>query len=202
MASRLIRRACTVVALLSPPSAAALVLIAGASSPGLSPITFTISRLAAPGMPAAFISELGIVIAAFGCFALSAVEPRSRWALLMVGGALVLAAFFRYDPTSERLTLVHRVFTGIAVIGLVAAPLVYGRMSLLVGAGTLVLLASGLALLATPFDAWGLWERCLLAIPLAWMTAVSAHKLRTDRAIVSSAETASVAAASARSAGS
>lgn len=177
LANRLIDRFCTVVAVLAPPSAAAIVLVAGASTPGYSALTFTISRQAAAGMPFAFPIELGILITAFGCFALSAIEPRSRWMLTVAGGALVLAAIFRYDPTSERLTLVHRLFTAIAVVGLVVAPLGYGRISFIVGTAELALLVSGLALLATPFDAWGLWERSLLAFPLAWMTAVAARRL-------------------------
>ena len=187
----------------APPAAAAVVLAAEASTPQYSAVTFTISRLAAPGMPEALAIELAILIAAAGCFALAAVEPRSRWALVVGGAALVLAAVFRYDPLSVRMTLVHRAFTAIAVVALVAAPLVHGRrLGRAIAGGELALLAPAPALLATSFDAWGLWERCLLALPLAWMTATSFQCLRVARARVSNDETPSAAVAASISNGS
>ena len=55
------------------------------------------------------------------------------------------------------------------------------------GIGELGMLVIGLALLATPFDAWGAWERVLLAIPLAWMVLLSAS-LRPTAAMIPSTE--------------
>ena len=187
----------------APPVAAALVLAAEASTPQYSAVTYTISRLAAAGMPEALPIELAIVIAAAACFALAALEPRSRWPLVAGGTALVLAAVFRYDPLSLRMTLVHRAFTAIAVVALVVAPLAHGRrLGRAIAAGELALLAPAPALLATSFDAWGVWERCLLALPLAWMTATSFQCLRVARTRVSSEETASAEVAASMSNGS
>ncbi len=188
------------IGLAAPPASAALVLAAEASTPQYSAVTFTISRLAAQGMPEALPIELAILTAAAACFALAAVEPRSRWALVAGGVALVLAALFRYDPSSVRMTLVHRAFTAIAVVALVVAPLVHGRrLGRAIAAGELALLAPAPALLATSFDAWGLWERCLLALPLAWMTATSFQCLRATRTRVSSEEMPSAALAASSS---
>src|SRR5207247_431619 len=69
----------------------------------------------------------------------------------------------------------------------------YGRISLVLGAVELGTLAVGLALLATPFGAWGAWERWLLAVTLAWMlwlalAIVSRHEKASARtASISSA---------------
>ena len=187
----------------APLAAAALVLAAEASTPQYSAVTFTVSRLAAPGMPEALPIELAILIAAAACLALAAIEPRSRWVLVAGGTALALAAVFRYDQLSVRMTLVHRAFTAIAVVALVVAPLVHGRrLGRAIAAGELALLALAPALLATSFDAWGLWERCLLALPLAWMTVTSFQYLRSARTRVSSEETASAAVAASMSSGS
>ena len=187
----------------APPAAAALVLAAEASTPQYSAVRFTISRLAAPGMPEAVEIELAIVIAAAACLALAAADPRSRWALVVAGASLVFAAVFRYDPLSVRMTLVHRAFTAIAVVALVVAPLAHGRrLGRAVAAGELALLVPAPALLATSFDAWGLWERCVLALPLAWMTATSFQCLRVARTRVSSEEMASAAVAASISNGS
>ena len=196
------RRIAAAIGVAAPPAAAALVLAAEASTPQYSAVTFTISRLAAPGMPQALLMEVAILLAAAACIALAAVEPRSRWALVVAGAALVLAAAFRYDALSVRMTLVHRAFTAIAVVALVAAPLAHGRrLSRAVAAGELAVLAPAPALLATSFDAWGLWERCLLALPLAWLAATSFQTLRAARATVSSEEMPSAAVAASSSNG-
>src|SRR2546429_8432789 len=70
-----------------------------------------------------------------------------------------------------------RFASAVAVIGLTVAPLAlaraYGPVSLAVGVAEVTMLVSGLVLLATSFDAWGAWERLLLAIPLAWMVLIA-----------------------------
>ena len=45
-----------------PPIAAAVVVIAGAMSPGYDPLTRTISRLAVPGMAAAGAVDVAIIL--------------------------------------------------------------------------------------------------------------------------------------------
>ena len=59
-----------------------------------------------------------------------------------------------------------------ADLELTAAPLAlgrtYGRMSLILGTAELGVLGVGLVLLTTSFAAWGAWERCLLALALAF----------------------------------
>lgn len=147
-------------------------------------------------MPRALPVELAILTVALGCIALGVVESGRRWALVVAGAALVLAATFRYEPASAELTLVHRLFAGIAVSGIVVASFLHGRFSRALGAAELALIAATPALVATPFDAWGLWERCLLGLQLAWMTGVSARSFRVAWMRVSTDEIASATTAS------
>jgi hypothetical protein len=198
----MMRRTCAAIAIAGPFVAAATVLIAEASTPQYSAITYTVSRLAAPGMPRAGAIEFAILITALACFALGAVDPQSRRPLAVAGAALLLAAIFRYAPSSTAMTLVHRMWTAVALAAFVVAPLIHGRFSRAVAGAEIALLVAAPLLLATQFDAWGLWERCLLAIPLGWMTVVAVHSLRAERTIVSSDEMISAAAASFSSTGS
>jgi len=93
---------------LAPPAAAVVVLVAGRLTPGYDPLARTISRLAEPGLPAAFLVELTIAVVGFALVALAiALGPGSRAgrALLAVAGAgLLVAATIRLDPTSASAT--------------------------------------------------------------------------------------------------
>jgi len=161
----------------SPPLAVVIVFVAGALTPGYDPMSRTVSRLAVPGMAAAAAVDMSIALIALTCFGLALGLTRGaklgRIALAASGGALFGAAIVHLDPSSAGATAVHRLASALAVVGLTVAPLalarVYGPVSFVVGVAEVVVLLIGLGLLATSFDAWGAWERLLLAIPLAWM---------------------------------
>jgi hypothetical protein len=208
VAYRLIRRICAWFGVVSPPLAVVLVLVAGAITPGYDPATRTVSRLAVPGMPEAWMAEVAIGLIAVSCFALASAQQGSRisrWALVVAGGALIGAALVRLDPASTTSTAAHRIATGLAIVSLTIAPLAaarsYGRVSLGIGLAEIAALSVG-ALLPTSFSAWGLWERCLLVLPLAWIMVVSARLLvLNERKIVSADETMSANIASLSSTG-
>jgi len=184
-----------VIGIASPLAAVAAVIVAGALTPGYDAMSRTVSRLAVPGAWAAAVVDVSIALIALTCFALAlTLGPNvlaGRIALAVSGVALGGAAMVHLDPGSAGATALHRSFSAIAMLGLTAAPLtlarVYGSLSLVVGIAELGMLVIGLALLATPFDAWGAWERVLLAIPLAWMVLLSAS-LRPTAAMIPSTE--------------
>jgi hypothetical protein len=161
----------------SPPLAVVIVFVAGALTPGYDPMSRTVSRLAVPGMAAAAAVDMSIALIALTCFGLAFGLTRGatlgRIALAVSGGALFGAAIVHLDPSSAGATTVHRLTSALAVVGLTVAPLAlaraYGPVSFAVGVAEVAMLVIGLGLLATSFDAWGAWERLLLAIPLAWM---------------------------------
>jgi hypothetical protein len=184
-----------VLGIASPPAAAAAVIVAGSLTPGYDAMSRTVSRLAVPGVWAAAVVDMSIALVAVTCFALALnLGPNllaGRIALSVSGVALGGAAIVHLDPGSAGATALHHSFSAIAVLGLTAAPLIlaraYGSLSLVIGVAELGMLVIGLALLATPFDAWGAWERVLLAIPLAWMVLLSA-RLRPTAAMIPSTE--------------
>lgn len=191
------------VAIVSPPIAALTVVVAGALTPGYDPVARTISRLATPGMPFAQPVDAAICLVACSCLATAAALERGalagRLALVLAGCAFVATAIIHLDPTSTQATLLHRIASGVAVAGLTVGQLVlartYGRISLLVGLAEVAMLAIALVLLALPFEAWGSWERALLALALAWIVFTAATMPSTD-------EIASASAASLSSSGS
>jgi hypothetical protein len=203
------------IGLLGPSVAVGLVVTAGFLTPGYDPMRRTVSRLAVSGQPAASVAELGICLVGFAAIALAiALGPGSyggRSLLAIAGGGLLLVAVWRLDPGSSSARVEHWSATGIAMAGLAGAPLAfgrtlrrigaeaYGRISLAFGAGEVGLLLVGLALLPTTFAAWGLWERCLLTLPIVWMLAMSWRVVRTNRIKVSTDDTVNAAAASQRS---
>jgi len=156
-------------------------LVAGAVSPGYDPMLRTVSRLAVPGMPAAAAVDMSIGLIGLACFGLASGlargAPVGRIALTVSGVAFLGAAMVHLDPASVGATAMHRVASALAVVGLTVAPLAlaraYGQVSFAVGVAELAMLVIGLGLLATSFDAWGAWERLLLAIPLAWMVLIA-----------------------------
>lgn len=170
----------------APPVAAALVLAGGLMTPGYDPFARTISRLAEPGLPAAFGVELAISFVGVALVALSiGLGPGSwigRGLLALAGASLLVAAAIRLDPTSAAATTEHRLATTVAMLALTGAPLAfaasYGRISLAFGAAEVGMLVVGLALLPTTFADWGAWERCFLALPMGWMVFISARLLR------------------------
>lgn len=190
------RRIAAFIGLVSPPLAIVLVVVAGATTPDYDPATRTVSRLAVPGMPEAWMVEVAICLIAVSCFALSFALDRSpivRWATVVAGAALIGAAMVRLDPASTTSTATHRIATGVAILGLTIAPLAaarsYDRVSFGIGLAEIAALLLGLALLPTSFSAWGLWERCLLLLPLAWIVVMSARVLATsERKVVSADE--------------
>src|SRR6202165_3462345 len=114
----------------APLAAVALVLAAGSMTPGYAPLSRAISRLAEPGLPAAFAVELAIFLVGVALLALAVVMgPGSRIgrALLAVAGAgLLVAAAIRLDPASASATAEHRLATTFAMLALAGAPLAFG----------------------------------------------------------------------------
>jgi hypothetical protein len=187
------------VGVVAPPAAAVVVWVGGRLTPGYDPLVRTISRLAAPGLPAAVAVEVAIAAVGVALVALAlALGPGSRGgrALLLVAGAgLLVAAAIRLDPASVSATAGHRLATTVAMLALTGAPLAfafslrrraewvgYARVSFAVGAAEVGMLLLGLALLPSRFADWGAWERCFLALPMGWMVLLSA-RLLTARTI-------------------
>lgn len=226
------RRLCGALGVGAPLLAALVVLIAGLVTPDYDPAQTTISRLAEPGVPTAM--AVGSAIFAVGLALLglaAALGPRAlagRILLGTAGASLLVAAAIPLDPASDEASTVHRAATTIAMLALVVmlfalAPSLrrrkgwqgYGPLSFGLGAAMSCLLLVGLALLPTTF-AVGAWERCLLALPMAWTVLVSTRLLRTNNtepklasavesssmpATVSAQETMKAAAASTSSSG-
>jgi hypothetical membrane protein len=190
------RRLTGVLGVSAPILAAVIVLAGGLVTPGYDPAQKTISRLAEPGLPAAFAVGLAIFMVAFALVGIAfAAGPKAlagRWLLGIAGASLMLAAIVPLDPASDQSTTLHRAATTIAMLALVAAPLVfapvlrrreespgYGRLSFGLGVGAVGMLLVGLAMLPTTFSV-GAWERCFLALPMTWVVLVSARLLRTS----------------------
>jgi len=167
--------------------AVTIVAIASLTTQGYDPITRTVSRLPAPGV------DVAIGFMAIAAFALATAGGRSV-ALFVAAFGFALAALIHLDPASPAATAGHRVVAGIAVLGLTAAPFTrsYGRASLALGVAEVAMLAAAAVLLLTRFNAWGAWERALLALSMAWMVVVALK-------IVSREETASARSAASSS---
>ncbi len=182
--------------IVAPALAAPVVLLAGLLTPGYDPLTRTISRLAEPGLPAS--AAVGLAIFTVGAAMLglaAAMGPGAAAGRVMLGCAgasLMLAADVPLNPASMQATTVHRAATAVAMLSLTGAPLVfaralrrrdgwsgYGPLSFGLGVAMVVVLLVGMALLPTTF-AVGAWERCFLALPLAWMVLVSARLVRAS----------------------
>ena len=169
------------IALVSPPAAVVLTLAAQKLTPGYELSARTVSRLAVPDAPAALLVDAAILLVALTCLVLASGLARGRLAgrvaLIVAGASLSATAMIHLDPASATATWMHRAASGAAVSGLTVAPLLltrdYGVICLAAGAAEVGMLMLGAALLATPFGAWGLWERVLLAIPLTWMVAMA-----------------------------
>jgi len=83
-----VARPLAVLALLTAGAATVIVVVAEAISPGYDPLTRTVSRLAAPGMPAAGAVDIAIALVAVACFALAIAHSRARGALAVAGSDL------------------------------------------------------------------------------------------------------------------
>ena len=167
--------------------AVAIVVIASTTTPGYDAATRTVSRLPGPGV------DVAIGVMAVAAFALAAATGRSV-ALVVAAIGFALAALIHLDPASPAATAGHRFAAGVAVLGLTAAPFAksYGRVSVALGVAEVAMLAAAAVLLLTPFNAWGAWERVLLALAVAWMVVVALKiVLREDTARATSAASSS-----------
>jgi hypothetical protein len=174
--------------MIAPPLAAAIVVIAGMTTPGYDSAQLTISRLGQPGFGSGPAVQVAICLVAAACVAAAVLTNRriTRTALLVAGAALLAAAFIRLDPTSVQATGGHRIATAIGIGSIVVAQLAYDRASVLLAGVELGILAVGLALLPTEFADWGTWERCLLILPVGWIMLSSAATIKERRAILNS----------------
>jgi len=192
-----------ITAIAGPPIAALIVLVAGAVTPGYDPTTITISRLAVPGMPAAVAVDAAILLVALACFALARLlSPGARAcriALAVSGAAFVITALVHMDLASPGMTAIHRVASGIGILGLSASPFLpvgrYRRASLVVGLADVGILLTAPVLIAVSFNDWGVWQRGLFAVALSWIVLIAATRPSND-------EIASVTAARLSSSGS
>jgi hypothetical membrane protein len=190
------RRLSGVLGITAPIVATVAVVWGGLVTPGYDPTQKTISRLAEPGLPAAPAVGLAIFMVGVALLGLAlTMGPKAtagRMLLGIAGVALLIAAAIPLDPASALGTTIHRSATTIAMFAIVAALLSfapslrtrdgwrgYGLISFALGASSIGMLLIGLAMLATTF-AVGAWERCFLALPMAWMVLVSARLLRTS----------------------
>jgi Protein of unknown function (DUF998) len=188
------KRLAGALGVVAPPAAAVAVFVAGWLTPGYDPLARTISRLAEPGLPAAVLAELVITAVGVALIVLAiALGPGSgggRALLAVAGAGLLVAAVIRLDPASDSATAEHRLATTIAMLGLTGAPLAfapslrrragwvaYAPVSFAFGAAEVAVLLVGLVLLPTTFAEWGAWERCFLALPMAWIVVLSARLL-------------------------
>ena len=170
------------IAIVTASIAALTVAIAGMLTPGYDPMTRTISRLASPGMPYAGAVAFAIVLVALSCFALAAAltyqSARLRAALVVAACALLVTAAVHLDPASATATAIHRLASGVSALALAISPALmkrpYPRPSLIVGMVEAGVLATAPVLVVTPFNAWGAWERMLLALALAWLLLAAA----------------------------
>jgi hypothetical protein len=189
-----LRRLCGVFGVQAPVLAAVTITVGGLLTPGYDPVARTISRLAEPGLPAAFAVDLAIGLVGVALIALVlGLGPGSvggRALLAVAGVGLLVAAAIRLDPTSASATTEHRLATTVAMLGLAGAPLAfasslrrrpgwvaYAPVSFAFGVVELGVLLVGLALLPTTFAEWGAWERCFLALPMGWTVLLSARLL-------------------------
>jgi hypothetical protein len=202
-------RLCRGIAMISSPVAAVVVVIGGLMTPGYDPLSRTISRLAVPGMRAAGAIDAATYLVSLTCFALALAlrggAMVGRGALAASGIGFILAARFHLDPQSIDSTAVHWSASGIAILGLTVAPLAlsrtYGRILLAAGAAEVAMLVAAVALLATSFDAWGAWERSLLALAMSWLVLLAARLRPIDLTTHSTDATASASTASLSSSG-
>ncbi|TMD28529.1 MAG: DUF998 domain-containing protein [Chloroflexi bacterium] len=194
--SAVVARPLAVLAFLAAGAATVIVVVAQVVSPGYDSLTRTVSRLAAPGMPAAGAVDVAIALVAVACFALAIAHSRARGALAVAGVGFALASVIHLDPASAVATTAHRAASGLAVAGLVISALAtQSRVSVGLGALEVTTLAAGLVLLTTPFAFWGAWERWLLAVALAWMAWLAVTIVsRQESASAASASTSSAAA--------
>jgi hypothetical protein len=192
-----VRRVCITIGSFAPPLAALMVLVAGWVTPGYDPIARTVSRLAVPGAPAALATDLAIALAGLACVAVAVQVRAARAALVAAGAGFLVAAAIHLDPASAPATWSHRAASGIAVLGLTAAPLAlwrrYGRVLLVLGLAEVAMLALALALLATPFNAWGALERVLLFLSLMALVIIARRIPSAEEAASASAVTRSSA---------
>lgn len=197
------RRTCSTVAMFAPLLAGLTTFTTGLLTPGYDPLTRTVSRLAVPGMPYAAATDVAIVLAGVACLAVTVATDRGtragRTALAVAGVGFLTAAIVHLDPASAAATATHRTASGLAVLGLTAAPLLlwraYGRLLLLLGGAEVAMLVMAAVLLPTSFSAWGAWERVMLALGLSLVVALAI------RARPSSEDAASATAATQSSAG-
>lgn len=176
------------VAVAAVPIAGALVVAAGMETPAYDPITKTVSRLAMPGLPWATAVDIAIGLAALACLSLviglSAAARGARLTLVIAALGFTAAALIHLDPSSLAATVAHRLASGTAVAGLAVAAFAVGRrygwISTIVGAAEVGMLTVALPLLATSFNAWGAWERVLLALALSWIVLVALKIVSSD----------------------
>ena len=160
---------------------ATTVLACGALTPGYSQARDTVSRLGSPGQPFALLAGLGFVV--YGGLVLLATpfyEDRGVARLVSVYGvAAVVAGLAAKDPPNGTHTLASQIHVDATIIGgiaITAAMLLTGIRSPRPGARRASLVSAVLTgSLAVAFElAWGspiygLVERAMLAVVMAWM---------------------------------
>lgn len=179
-----------------PAAAAAVLLLAGWSSPSYDPVHNSLSRLGQRGEPFALAVNLvfaGLGLAYVGvAWALRrSLGPRARggpWLLAVAGMALIGVALVSRDPARP---LPHRVVALVLFLALALAPLLlagrlrremrwarYAALSLATFAVSAALLGIGVVGVFHGGLPAGAWERAYAGVNLAWLTAVAVGLLR------------------------
>jgi len=185
----------TVLALLAPPAIIGLIGIAGFISPGYSPVSQTMSRLAEPGMPHVNLFRGALVAQAIGMSALAYLLWRvlgSRWrfgvpAFLLVVYALASLADAAFQAESSKVILwgvtanqIHQHSAHVGVAAMVAAMAVatwalwnqpgWQQVARVSGMMVGIVLVVGVTF---PFQLWpdvhGALERFMLGTTLVWV---------------------------------
>jgi hypothetical protein len=161
----------------------AVVLLAGAATPGYDPRVDTVSRLGSPGQPYAAAARL--TVAGVGLLTLLVARRRPGARLVQLAGvATGVAGIVPKDPPDVPATLASQVHVAAAVSGVAALlvtmllaatsdprPLVRAAAAL---AAALVLGSAAVFPFTRGTPAYGLLQRFLLAVTAAWLLGWSA----------------------------
>lgn len=166
--------------------------IAGATTPGYSPVDRAISDLAAVGASTRVAMTLGFVVfglglVAFGLALRTGLGGRSWVAAVTTGSSTIGVAATPLGGWSGN--GLHAAFAGVGYAGIVALPLLaaarigrrsWARVSVLIAAFSAVCLVA-----STLGPAHGLWQRLGLTVADAWIVVTAWHLVATTRSATS-----------------
>jgi hypothetical protein len=188
-------------AVVVPPTAAAVVAVAGFLTPSYDPLHRTVSRLTDPGMPYSLAMRLTLAALALSLASLSWASLRTMprggvpaaICLAVAGVALLGVALISRDHAHPATIVAHRLMAVLFFCSLAAAPLTsavvlggdlamtaYARVSLLAAAISLSMLAIGVAGVLIGGLPSGAWERLFVGVDLGWVTVLAGALARAE----------------------